>query len=169
MGEACVFGPYSRIELLEGALVDMVSSSSAHASVVTTLATLLDKEKSQASVRVQGAVVLSAQSVPSPDVMLLRSRADRYYTAHPTAADALLVVEVADTSLEYDLEIKRSVYARAEVEELWIVDINRREVHVFRAPHGDYSVHRVLAVNDVAAVAALGDVGFTVSALFPDQ
>ena len=99
--------------------------------------------------------------------MLLRPRADRYFNSHPTAADALLVVEVADTTLRYDLEIKRPLYARAGVAELWIVDIDRRELHVFREPKLDYSLHRVLTASHKADVAALGEVALAVSALFP--
>jgi Uma2 family endonuclease len=67
----------------------------------------------------------------------------------------------------YDLEVKRPMYARAGVAELWIVDIDRREVHVFREPELGYSVHRVLTANDNTAIAALGDISFAVSALFP--
>jgi Uma2 family endonuclease len=81
---------------------------------------------------VQSPLVLGERSAPQPDVVLLRPRADRYYDSHPTAADALLVVEVADTTLMYDLEVKRPLYARAGVAELWVVDINRRELHVLR-------------------------------------
>ncbi len=167
MGEAHVFAPQARLELMEGEIVEMAPIGSAHAAVVNTLDTLLREVAPRAIVSVQNSLVLSERSAPQPDVVLLRPRADRYYTSHPTAADALLVVEVADTTLEYDLQVKRSLYARAGVVELWIVDINRRELHVFREPEIDYSIHRVLTASDKAAVAALGDVGFAVSALFP--
>jgi Uma2 family endonuclease len=116
---------------------------------------------------VQSPLVLGERSAPQPDVMVLRSRADRYYDSHPTAADALLVVEVADTTLRYDLEIKRPLCARAGVSEFWVVDIDRRELHVFREPGQDYSIHRILAVSDNVAAAALGDVALPVAALFP--
>jgi hypothetical protein len=66
------------------------------------------------------------------------------------------------------LELKRPLYARAGVAELWIVDIDRREVHVFREPELDYSIHRVLTVSGIAAVAAVDDAEFAVSALFPE-
>lgn len=167
MGEAHVFAHDARLELMEGEIVEMAPIGSAHAAVVNTLDTLLREVAPRAIVSVQNSLVLSERSAPQPDVVLLRARSDRYYSSHPTAADALLVVEVADTTLEYDLQVKRSPYARAGVVELWIVDINRREMHVFREPGLDYSIHRVLTGSDEAAVAALGDVGFAVSALFP--
>lgn len=168
MGEAYVFGEHAGIELMEGELVDMAPISSAHAAVVCTLDTLLREVAPRAMVRVQSPLVLGERSAPQPDVMLLRPRADRYYNSHPTAADALLVVEVADTTLMYELEVKSPLYARAGIAELWIVDIARRELHMFREPQLDYSVHHILTASDSAAVAALGDTGFAVSALFPD-
>jgi Uma2 family endonuclease len=168
MGEAHVFSHQARLELMEGEIVEMPPIGSAHAAVVCTLDTLLREVAPRAMVRVQSPLVLGERSAPQPDVMLLRPRADRYYNSHPTAADALLVVEVADTTLMYDLEVKRPLYARAGITELWIVDIARRELHVFREPELDYSFHRVLLANDGVSVAALGDVGLMISSLFPD-
>jgi Uma2 family endonuclease len=167
MGEAHVFAHDARLELMEGEIVEMAPIGSAHAAVVDMLDTLLREVAPRAIVRVQGPLVLGERSAPQPDVMLLRPRADRYYNSHPVAADALLVVEVADTTLEYDLEIKRPLYARAGVTELWIVDISRRELHVFREPALGYLIHRTLKTNDKINVAALGDSGFAISALFP--
>lgn len=168
MGEAHVFAHDARLELMDGEIVEMAPIGSAHAAVVDTLDTLLRELAPGAIVRVQSPLVLGERSAPQPDVMLLRPRADRYYKSHPVASDALLVVEVADTTVDYDLEIKRVLYARSGVVELWIVDVNRRELHVFRKPGLDYSLHSVVAGNGEAVIAAFGDVGFAVSALFPD-
>lgn len=168
MGEAHVFAHDARLELMDGEIVEMPPIGSAHAAVVYRLDTLLRKVAPGAMVFVQSPLVLGERSAPQPDVMLLRPRADEYYNSLPAAADALLVVEVADTTLEYDLEVKGPMYARAGVAELWVVDVNRRELHVFREPGSNYSVHRVLALSDSASVAALDDVGFAVSALLPD-
>jgi Uma2 family endonuclease len=168
MGEAHVFAHDARLELMEGEIVEMAPIGSAHAAVVNTLAALLGEAAPRAIVSVQNPLILSERSAPQPDVVLLRPRADRYYNSHPVAVDALLVVEVADSTLAYDLEVKRALYARAGVAELWIVDIDRRELHVFREPEQGYSNHRVLTVSDNAAAAGVGDVSVAVSALFPD-
>jgi Uma2 family endonuclease len=168
MGQAHVFAEQARLELMEGEIVEMAPIGSPHAAVVNTLAALLGKVAPGAIVSVQNPLVLSERSAPQPDVVLLRPRADRYFNSHPVAADALLVVEVADTTLRYDLEVKRPLYARAGVEEMWVVGIDRREVHVFREPERDYSVHRILRGTDEANLAALGTVRFAVSAVFPD-
>jgi Uma2 family endonuclease len=168
MGEAHVFAHQARLELMEGEIVEMPPIGSAHAAVVCTLDTLLREVAPRAMVRVQSPLVLGERSAPQPDVMLLQPRADRYYNSHPTAADVLLVVEVADTTLRYDLDIKRPLYARAGVAELWIIDIARRELHVFREPELDYSFHRVLMASDDVAVAIAGAAAVSVSSLFPD-
>jgi Uma2 family endonuclease len=168
MGEAHVFAHDARLELMEGEIVEMAPIGSAHAAVVYRLDTLLRKVvASSAMVFVQSPLVLGERSAPQPDVMLLRPRADEYYNSLPVASDALLVVEVADTTLRYDMDVKRPLYARAGVAELWIVDIDSHKLHVFRAPELDYSIHRVLTTSDSADVAALGSVYFPVSALFP--
>jgi Uma2 family endonuclease len=170
MGEAHVLAHDARLELMDGEIVEMAPIGSAHAAVVYRLDTLLRKVAPSAMVFVQSPLVLGERSVPQPDVMLLRPRADEYYNSLPVASDALLVVEVADTTLRYDMDVKRLLYARAGVAELWIVDIDRREMHVYRDAGREYSIHRVLTASDYAAVGTLGDdVGLTVSTLFPDS
>lgn len=168
MGEAQVFAQHARLELMDGEIVEMAPIGSAHAAVVTKLAALLGKAAPRAIVTMQNPLVLSERSAPQPDVLLLRPREDWYYTSHPIAADALLVIEVSDTTLQYDLDLKRPLYARAGVNELWIVDIGRRTLHVFREPERGYAMHSVLAGNDMAHVAEFSDLAFPVSSLFPD-
>ncbi|HET9394461.1 MAG TPA: Uma2 family endonuclease [Nitrospiraceae bacterium] len=167
MGEAHVFAHDARLELMDGEIVERAPIGSAHAAVVYSLDTLLREVAPGAMVFVQSPLVLGERSAPQPDVMVLRARADRYSNSHPVAADALLVVEVSDSTLAYDLEVKRPLYARAGVVELWIVDVNRRELQVFRRPERDYLHHGILTVSDSIAVAALGGLGFSVSAAFP--
>jgi Uma2 family endonuclease len=167
MGEAHVFAHDARLELMDGEIVEMAPIGSAHAAVVYRLDTLLRKVAPGAMAFVQSPLVLGERSAPQPDVMLLRPRADGYYNSLPIAADALLVVEVADTTLEYDLEVKCPMYARAGVAELWVVNVNRNELHVFRDPQFGYSTHLVLTKDDITTVAALENASFTVAALFP--
>jgi Uma2 family endonuclease len=166
MGEAHVFAHDARLELMEGEIVEMAPIGSAHAAVVYSLDTLLREVAPSAMVFVQSPLVLGERSAPQPDVMLLRPRADEYYSSLPVASDALLVVEVADTTLEYDLKIKRPLYVRAGVVELWVVDVNCRELHVFCESKVGYPNHRVLTAGDWAAVTE-DNLGFATSALFP--
>jgi Uma2 family endonuclease len=168
MDEAHVFGHEARLELMEGVLVEMPPIGSPHAGVVNALTALLARTAPQAIVSVQNALVLNERSAPQPDVALLRPRADWYYASHPTAADVLLVVEVADSTLKYDLDVKRPLYARSGVPQYWVIDIEQRILHSHLEPvERWYKVHRVYERDEPATVAALPDLAIPVSSLFP--
>ena len=92
----------------------------------------------EAIVHVQNPIELpDIDSEPQPDVALLRTRADFYTTAHPRAADVLLVTEVADSSARPDRRVKIPLYARAGIREVWLVDVVSRRVELYREPSAD--------------------------------
>lgn len=137
MGEAAVFSPEVRLELIQGEIIEMAPIGSAHAAVVNALAAFFSRNLGErAIVSVQNPLVLGEHSVPQPDLMLLRPQATNYFDAHPTAQDVLLLVEVSDATLRFDLESKLPVYARAATPEVWVADIGARMIHVFRDPEG---------------------------------
>ena len=84
--------------------------------------------------RVQGPVRLSPYTEPEPDVVLLRPRADFYASAHPGPADVLLLVEVADSSIDFDRDVKAYVYAQSGVPEYWLVDLTEDRVVRYTLP-----------------------------------
>lgn len=90
--------------------------------------------REQVVLSVQGPLRLDALNEPQPDLALLRSRADSRRRSHPSVGDALLVIEIAGNSLDYDRSVKRELYARHGVPEYWIVDLAGRAIEVFRAP-----------------------------------
>lgn len=150
MGEAGIFAPDARVELIEGAVVDMPPIGTRHASAVTRLLRAATSAVgTTAIVSAQNPVRLSDLSEPEPDLMLLKPRDDFYSGAHPTAADVLLLIEVADTSARYDREIKLPLYARHGIAEVWIVDLDARRVRFFRMPAGD-------VYSDISATADPG-------------
>jgi len=123
MGEAGILHDDDRVELIEGEIVEMAPIGSRHFHAVTTLTHALVKAVGErALVSIQGPLRLSERTEPQPDVVLLRRRAD-YRARGPHAEDALLVVEVADTTLGYDRGTKLRLYARAAIPEAWIVDM----------------------------------------------
>jgi len=79
-------------------------------------------------------VELSDRSEPQPDVGLLQPRPDFYEAGHPQPQDILLLVEVADTAVEFDREIKMPLYAKSGVREVWLVDLNQNAIAVYREP-----------------------------------
>ena len=111
------------------------SPSQPAASRLSILNSWFDRRaRGHALVSVQDPIRLPPHSEPEPDIALLRPRSDFYAGSHPGPEDVLLIVEVADTSLEYDRETKSPLYARAGIPELWIVDLDAESVEVFRGP-----------------------------------
>ncbi len=113
MGQAGILGEDDRLELLEGEIVEMAPIGSRHQAVVDRLTRLFSNRLGDAAVvRVQGPVRLGEETEPQPDLLLLAPRADFYASAHPGPDDVLLLVEVSDSSTEYDREMKLPLYAR---------------------------------------------------------
>jgi len=135
MGAAGILHEDSRVELIEGELIDMAPIGSQHASVVTTLTELLIAQaRGIAIVMSQNPVSLPPDNEPQPDIAVLKPRADRYRNALPSAADTLLIIEVADSTIEYDRQIKLPLYARHNVPECWLVDLRAGTLEVYRDP-----------------------------------
>jgi Uma2 family endonuclease len=135
MGEAGILGPADRVELIDGEIIDMSPIGVLHAAIVDALVRHFGRHACQAVViRCQNPLRLDDISEPEPDIAILRPRADLYTTAHPGPADVLLVIEVADTSLAYDLGTKVPLYARHGVPEVWVIDAATRRTRVFRQP-----------------------------------
>ena len=138
MAETGVLAPDARVELIDGEIVDMAPIGSRHGSTVKRLLYLLTEGVgAEAIVAVQDPVRLGDRSEPQPDLMLLVPREDFYASAHPVAADVLLLVEVSDSTARYDRIIKLALYARHGVQEVWIVDLDNRLMRVCRNPVGD--------------------------------
>jgi Uma2 family endonuclease len=139
-----------RIELIRGEIVEMNPAGPVHDDYVTYLnnwsSDARDKNRTQITSQT-GIDMPEVQSRPEPDVFWVRRA--RYRDGHPQAADVQLAIEVADSSLEKDLEIKRHLYAEVGIVEYWIVDCQNRCVHVFRAPEGtDYREHRIASETE---------------------
>lgn len=169
MGEAGVFAPDERIELLDGALIAMPPIGPSHAFSVLALANILMAAlEGRALVSVQNLVVLGSASEPQPDVVLLRPPLARYGRTLPSAADALLVVEVTDTSRVVDRGPKLRAYARAGVGEVWIVDLVQNAIDVFAEPCGEDYARRTRAERgDRLAPTAFPDAAIAVSDVLP--
>ncbi|AEN73521.1 protein of unknown function DUF820 [Rhodothermus marinus SG0.5JP17-172] len=152
MGEAGIFGEDDRLELIEGELVRMSPVGSRHAACVARLMRLFVPLQERAIVWVQNPLRLGEQTEVYPDVSLLRWRVDYYASGHPGPEAVLLVVEVSETSLAYDREVKVPLYARAGVPEVWVVDVEGRVLWVHRMPEGEAyrEVWRLEAGEEVA-------------------
>jgi Uma2 family endonuclease len=129
MGEVGILPPGTRVELIDGEIIDMAPIGSRHSAVVLQMARLFQRAVGDAAlVSVQSPIALGELSEPQPDIALLAPRDDFYRSAHPRAEDVFLVVEIADTSLRYDREIKVPLYARHGITEVWLVNLENDEL-----------------------------------------
>ena len=146
MGEIGIFPPDARLELVDGLVRRMPPIDPPHASIVDRLSMLLaGRLAGVAHLRVQGPIHLDDYNEPQPDLTVMRFR-DDYSRRHPTPADVLLAIEVADTSLRYDRDEKIPRYGRYGIPEAWLVDVQAGTITVFTEPHaGGYGEQRVLS------------------------
>jgi Uma2 family endonuclease len=135
MAETGVLAEDDRVELIDGEIVEMSPIGPPHAGTVTRFThRLVQRFGDVALVVVQSPVRLDEHNEPEPDLALVKPRPDFYATAHPTPSDVLLIVEVADTSLEYDRGTKLPLYARHGIPEVWLVDVITDTILISRDP-----------------------------------
>ena len=168
MAQVGLIAPDARVELIEGVIVDMPPIGSRHTSAVNRLNRLLIQAvEGRAIVQCQGSVRLDGFSEPQPDFALLAPREDFYEHRHPTPADALLVIEVSDSSVQYDSGPKMSLYARHGIPELWVFDIKGRKLLSFRNPVGAaYEEMQASELPGIVTIASLPDISIDLSSLY---
>jgi Uma2 family endonuclease len=138
MAEAGILPPGQRTELIDGEVIDMAPIGTRHAAMVARLGRLLEKAAgTRFQLRSQSPLRLGDCSEPEPDLLLVAARDDFYADAHPTPADVKLLIEVADTTLRYDTQIKLPLYARHGVPEVWVFDLEAHRLHRWRQPQGE--------------------------------
>jgi Uma2 family endonuclease len=135
MGKAGILSEGDRVELIEGELVQMAAIGTRHAGCVNRITRLFCRlPEEMAIVTVQNPIQVSQQTEPQPDLVLLEPRADYYSTAHPLPSEVLLLIEVADSSIDYDKDVKIPIYARSGIQEVWIVNLQENCLEVYRQP-----------------------------------
>ena len=135
MGEAGILSDDERVELIDGQVLEMTPIGPRHlASVDRATREFVTVVGDQAIVRVQGSVRLNLHNQPQPDLLLLRPRADFYASRHAGPADVLLVIEVAQSSINYDRRVKSRLYARLGILEYWLADQNKNVVTCYTEP-----------------------------------
>ncbi|HEV8583879.1 MAG TPA: Uma2 family endonuclease [Methylomirabilota bacterium] len=166
MVEAAVFPEDERLELIEGEIIQMAPIGHRHAACLANLNEQFVRGLSgRALVWVTGPARLAIDSVPEPDLALLRRRS--YRSGSPRPDDVHLIVEVAESSLRYDRTRKLRLYARAEILEYWIVGVDGEWIEVCRSPEADGFRERSRAVRgETIAPLAFADVRISVDDVF---
>lgn len=169
--EEGVLGPDDRVELLEGVIVPMPPSNPPHAHAVTiSMRRLIMAVGERAVVRGHSTYVAGVRSAPEPAVAVVAGSTKDLRKRHPSAA--ILVVEVADSSLAMDRLTKSALYARNDVPEYWIINLRHGCVEVYRRPDpaaGLYRDIRVAAANETLTLVGLPDVEIAVADLLPSR
>lgn len=139
----CDVVPEQRLELIDGEALQVIAKGTRHTAVVHRLIavvqSLLATKPAGGSLqlRVEAPLDLGPANEPEPDLALVMRREDDYWSAHPTAAQTALVIEVADSSLAFDCEIKQRLYAAAGIQRYWVIDVQQPRLLVLLEPtHG---------------------------------
>ncbi|MDQ6693415.1 MAG: Uma2 family endonuclease [Chloroflexota bacterium] len=137
IGDAGVIREDDRVELIAGEIVEMSPINVPHAECVDTLNMLFAPLLAgRGVVRVQNPIYIDKFNEPQPDVTLLKPRVNRKRQQHPGPDDVLLLIEVADSTLATDRRLKLPLYAGAGIDEVWIVNIQKKVVEVHLDPAG---------------------------------
>jgi Uma2 family endonuclease len=135
LGEMGFFHPEERVELLSGNIIKMSAKGTAHTSATRRTASVLHNLLgNQAAVYNKDPIALDDNSEPEPDIAVVRIDPFDYATHHPTPSEVYLIIEVADSSLTFDREIKAKIYARSGIADYWVLNVGDRQLHVFREP-----------------------------------
>lgn len=153
-----------RVELIEGEIVEMCAIGKPHMMCVDRLNRIFNARVSDvAIVSIQNPLRLSVFSEPQPDVFLYKFREDFYAGVDITPDDVLLVVEVADTSAQSDRRVKIPLYARAGIREVWLVDLSKEMIEVYREPvNGKYQSVKKHRCDDAVTLLLIPNVTVTV-------
>ena len=168
MAEAGILGEDDRVELIRGEVVELSPVGKRHMAALKRLMNALFplQQAKKALLQVQDPLRLFPDTEPQPDLALLAYRDDFYRERVPEAKDALLVVEVAETSLDHDLQVKLPLYAQAGIPEVWVVDLVEGRVHRFLDPSpGGYREHHVLGPGDTLSPRAFPGLSVSVASL----
>jgi Uma2 family endonuclease len=158
MGDAGIFGNNERVELIEGEIIE-AAIGKRHAARVDRLADFFyELVRRRAIIRVQNPICLDDKSEPQPDIALVQRRADFYEESLPNSEDILLLVEVSDSTIDYDRDVKVPNYARSGIQEVWLWDLEVNCLEVYRFPTANgYSSMQKFAGGEMVSPLAFPD------------
>lgn len=162
MARAGILKEDDRVELIEGEIIAMNPIGPTHAYTVDALAkALIASLGDKALVRVQNPVRVDGGTEPQPDIAVVKPLQRQYIKRHPRPGDVFFLIEVADSSREFDREVKIPLYARAGIPEAWLIDLDANTIEVYREPSAEgYKSATTLAADAPASPAAFPDFSF---------
>ncbi len=170
LAEAGILAPDERVELLVGEIIAMAPIGSTHAFCVRHITDAFYQGLGRRiTVSVQNPVTLAPGTEPEPDIAILHRKDDGYQSEHPGPADVWLIVEVADTSIGFDRMHKLPLYAVHGIPEVWLWDINARNVEVYDQPiAGGYARMREFGPDAIVSPSAFPEMEIPVGDAMPE-
>jgi Uma2 family endonuclease len=170
MSELGILDPSERTELIAGQIVLMASKGTPHVLTLRLLAIALEAllRHQPVFVSTQDPIRLDNYSEPEPALTIVQGTIQDYADHHPRPNEVCLVVEVADSTLKQDCEIKDKLYAQAGIADYWVVDLKNRQLHIFRHPTpACYTSHLILTEPNQVSPLAFPDVALSLTAILP--
>lgn len=163
-----------RVELIRGELVQMAAKGTLHSVCNTKLVRELDRlVGNRAVVRGQEPITLPADSEPEPDVAIAQGQPDDYLSNHPYPNDIRLVIEVSNSTLEYDRTVKLSLYAENQIQNYWIVNLVANQLERYSQPYQDtqgnfgYRLREIALPNETVTLPNFPDLSLDLNRVFP--
>lgn len=164
------------IELINGEIIEMVSKGTAHETCLRNLLRELPKLLGdRATLQSQAPIALPPNSEPEPDFAIVKNRDDNYLSSHPKPSDVLLVIEVSDSSLAYDQDVKIPLYAKAGIADYWIFNLFDNYLEFYSEPYQDnqgkygYSNKRIFLSTQVISFPVFPDLSLDLVRVFPPK
>ncbi|MCT7983771.1 Uma2 family endonuclease [Laspinema sp. A4] len=168
------FAEGDRTELIQGEAIQMVPKGKPHAVCCMNLnEQLILRVSGQGKIRCQDPITLPNHSEPEPDFTLVQNREDNYLSHHPMPDDILLVIEIADSSLDYDRQVKLPLYAEAGISDYWIVNLLEKQLEIYTTPYQkstgtfDYRQKQVKLPNETTTIPGVEGVSWELNRIFP--
>ncbi|MGK7942212.1 MAG: Uma2 family endonuclease [Crocosphaera sp.] len=166
-----MFHPTEKLELLEGQIIQMAAKGTSHTVATRRIAKLLGTLlNNQANIYTQDPITLNDYSEPEPDIIAVIQDPLDYFEHHPTPTDIYLIIEVADSNLDYDLSVKSQAYAKSNIRDYWVLDVNERQLNVFREPsQKGYKQRFILTEKEEVNLLRFPQIYLSVESIFPPK
>ena len=164
-----VFDEDEQVELLNGAILEKIPKGPKHSAATYRIAKKLFKLfEENAIVRVQDAIWLDEFSEPEPDIVLAKVRDDEYENSHPTPTEIHLIIEVSDSTPSYDRTTKYEAYARAEICQYIVLNVQEKLIEDYRHPSaGSFQSKQTYHAGQKFSLVAFPDISLSVDDFMP--
>ncbi len=176
LGELGFLHEDDHIQLIRGELIEISSKTRPHETCLRKLLKELPQlVGDRAILQCQAPIIVPPNSEPEPDFAIVQSREDYYLSAHPSGRDVLLVMEVSDSSIDYDQDVKQSLYAEAGISNYWIFNLFDYQLEMYSDPYQDglgkfgYLNKRIVLPNQRVALSCFPDLLLDLSRVFPPK